>query len=66
MIGSMLTVRWDWQKLFSYGEVVCFVSAWAIGILIALEGQRPGQDRSATRSFAATSDSLSIQAKLQR
>jgi hypothetical protein len=66
MIGSMLTARWDWQKLFSYGEVVCFVSAWAIGLLIALEGQRPKQDRSATGSFAATSDSLGIQATLQR
>jgi hypothetical protein len=66
MIGSMLTIRWDWQKLFSYGEVVCFVSAWAIGILIAIEGQRPKQDRATTRSFAATSDSLGIQANLQR
>jgi hypothetical protein len=65
MFGSMLIARWDWQKLFSYGEVVCFVSAWAIGILIALEGQRPNEDRTATRSFASTSDSLGIQALRQ-
>jgi hypothetical protein len=66
MSGTMHSIRWDWQKLFSYGEVVCFVSAWAIGLLIALEGQRPGDDRTATRSFAATSDSLGIQANLRR
>jgi hypothetical protein len=62
MIGSILSARWDWQKLFSYGEVICFVSAWAIGIVIAIEGQRPKQDRTATRTFAATSDALGIQA----
>jgi hypothetical protein len=66
MIGSMLTSHWDWQKLFSYGEVVCFVSAWAIGLLIALEGQRPREERAATRNFAATSDSLGLQATFRR
>ena len=66
MTGSMLSIRWDWQKLFSYGEVVCFVSAWAIGLLVALEGQRPRNDRTATRTFASASDSLGIQATLRR
>jgi hypothetical protein len=66
MIGSSLTIRWDWQKLFSYGEVVCFISAWAIGVLIASEGQRPRNDRTATRTLAASSDSLGIQARLRR
>jgi hypothetical protein len=66
MSGSMISVHWDWQKLFSYGEVVCFVSAWAIGLLVAIEGQRPDRERASTRSFAATSDSLGIQARLTR
>jgi hypothetical protein len=65
MTSSTRTIRWDWQKLFSYGEVVCFISAWAIGLAIALEGQRPDEDRTATRTFAATSDSLGIQAALR-
>jgi hypothetical protein len=62
----MISIHWNWQKLFSYGEVVCFVSAWAIGLLVAIEGQRPDRERTATRNFAATSDSLGIQAKLVR
>jgi hypothetical protein len=62
----MLSIRWDWKKLFSYGEVVCFVSAWAIGLLVALEGQRPGNDRTATQTFATASDSLGFQATLRR
>jgi hypothetical protein len=66
MSGAMLSIRWDWQKLFSYGEVVCFVSAWAIGLLIAVQGERPAQDRTATRTIATTSDSLGIQAALHR
>ena len=40
MNGTTLIIRWNWQKLFSYGEVVCFVSAWAIGLLVALQSQR--------------------------
>ena len=65
MFGTMLTIRWSWQKLFSYGEVVCFVSAWAVGLLVAMQSERPNQDRPALRTFAATSDALSIQAKLR-
>jgi hypothetical protein len=66
MTGTTLTFRWNWQTLFSYGEVVCFVSAWAIGLLLALDGQRAEHERTATQSFAATSDSLGIQARLGR
>jgi hypothetical protein len=62
----MVSIRWDWQKLFSYGEVVCFVSAWAIGLVIALDSQRPRNERTAARTFAATSDALGIQATLRR
>ena len=66
MTGTTLSIRWNWQRLFSYGEVVCFVSAWAIGLLLAVQGQGPDQDRSSTRTFAASSDSLGIQAHLRR
>jgi hypothetical protein len=60
------SIRWNWQKLFSYGEVVCFVSAWAIGLLVAVQGQRAESERTTSRTFAATSDSLGIQATLQQ
>jgi hypothetical protein len=66
MTGSMFSIRCDWQRLFSYGEVVCFVSAWAIGLLVALQGQQAQQDPSTARSFAATSELLGIQATLRR
>jgi hypothetical protein len=66
MTSTMLSFRWNWQKLFSYAEVVCFVSAWAVGLLIAGEGHRPENERRATRSFAAAPDSLGNQAKLTR
>ena len=65
MFGTTITIRWSWQKLFSYGEVVCFVSAWAVGLVVAMQSQRPNQDRPALRTFASTSDALGIQAKLQ-
>ena len=60
----MLSARWNWQKLFSYGEVMCFISAWAIGLLIAMQEQRPDHARVAIAAFAATSDVLGIQATL--
>jgi hypothetical protein len=66
MFGTMLSIRWNWQKLFSYGEVVCFISAWAIGLLIAMQGQRPSENGMAARTFASASDALGIQAKLGR
>ena len=62
----MLPMRWNWHKLFSYGEVICFVSAWAIGLLIASQDQRPDPARTAIARFNAKSDSLGIQATLSR
>ena len=66
MNGTTLIIRWNWQKLFSYGEVVCFVSAWAIGLLVALQGQRANQDHPNARTFASATDTLGIQATLAR
>ena len=66
MFGTTRSFHWSWQKLFSYGEVVCFVSAWAAGLLIALQGQQATNDRTTTRSFASASESLGIQANLSR
>ena len=60
----MVSARWNWQKLFSYGEVICFVSAWAIGLIFAMQEPRPKGDRAGTATFAAASDLLGIQATL--
>ncbi len=66
MNGTTLFTRWNWQKLFSYGEVVCFVSAWVIGLLVALESQRANPERPNTQSLASATDTLGIQANLTR
>jgi hypothetical protein len=66
MNGTMLSNRWNWQKLFSYGEVICFVSAWAVGLLVAMQNQRPNTERTFARTFASTADTLAIQAVLRR
>lgn len=66
MFGTTFFNRWNWQKLFSYGEVVCFVSAWAVGLLVAMQSQRPNSDRPIARTFAAAGDALGIQATLLR
>jgi hypothetical protein len=66
MFGATYPSYWNWQKLFSVGEVACFVSAWAAGLLIAVQGQQPNDDRMATRSFASATDSLGLQAQLLR
>lgn len=66
MSGTTILIRWNWQKLFSYGEVVCFVSAWAIGLLVAVQGQRAEREPAASRMIAASSDELGIQATLRR
>jgi hypothetical protein len=65
MSGTMLPIRWNWPKLFSYGEVLCFISAWAVGLLIATQGERVAADRLAARAVA-TSDALGVQANLAR
>jgi hypothetical protein len=58
--------RWNWQKLFSYGEVMCFVTAWAVSLAIAMQEQRPASNRVAASMFAANSEWPGIQAKLSR
>lgn len=66
MIGWFST-RWNWQKLFSYGEVACFVTAWAVGLLIAAQqSQKSETERAVSRSFASANDMLGIQAQLRR
>jgi len=65
MFDITFSTNWNWQRLFSYAEVACFISAWAIGLLIAMQGQHPSNDRVPMRSFASTSDALGIQAKLR-
>lgn len=62
----MLSTRWNWQKLFSYGEVICFVSAWAIGLLIAMQEAPHDAPRVASGTFVAPSDVVGIQARLSR
>jgi hypothetical protein len=66
MFGTMLSKRLNWQRLFSIAEVVCFVSAWAVGLLVAIESRPPETARDTIRSFAANSDGLGVQAKLTR
>jgi hypothetical protein len=66
MFETTLSIRWNWQKLFSYGEVVCFVSAWAIGLLLAMQNQHANDERPAAQTFAAAGDTLGIQAQLRR
>jgi hypothetical protein len=60
----MLPMRWNWQKLFSYAEVICFVSAWAFGLLVAMQEQQTDPTRAAIARFNSTSDALGIQATL--
>jgi hypothetical protein len=66
MNGTTLIIRWNWQKLFSYGEVACFISAWAIGLLVALESQRANPERPSAHTLASATDTLGIQANLTR
>lgn len=66
MTSMMLPIRWNWQKLFSYGEVICFISAWAVGLLVAVGSQRAVDSRVATRSLASPADMPGIQATLSK
>jgi hypothetical protein len=66
MNGTTLIIRWNWQKLFSYGEVVCFVSAWAIGLVVALQSQRTTPSHPNAQTLASATDTLGIQATLSR
>jgi hypothetical protein len=58
--------RMNWQKLFSYGEVICFVSAWLVTLLMAYTADRTPTEREQSRSFAITTDISDIQATLTR
>jgi hypothetical protein len=64
--GMMLPPRINWNKLFSYGEVVCFFSAWAVGLLIALSVDQSTDAGTAARQFASASDIPGVQATLQK
>jgi len=59
---EMAWTRTNWQRVFSYAEVICFVSAWAVSLLLAISAERSADDHSATRSIAVTTDVLGIQA----
>jgi hypothetical protein len=56
--------RWNWQKLSSYGEVACFVSAWAVGLLMALGEQPKHAGPTVARTFAVSSEIHGVQATL--
>ena len=62
----MYWLRVDWQKLFSYAEVICFLSAWGVCLWMAASSQRPLGDRTATRNFLIQRDVPGIQATLRR
>jgi hypothetical protein len=66
MYSSMLSSHWNWPKLFSYGEVVCFISAWAVGLIVAMQGGRQEHNRVARHNISIASDSLGIQATRSR
>jgi hypothetical protein len=59
----MLATRWNWQKLFNYGEVICFASAWAVALAMALSAERSVENRAATPSFAISNDVGGLQAR---
>jgi hypothetical protein len=61
--SAMLGTRWNWQKLFNYGEVICFASAWAVALLMALSAQRVVERNTDTRTFAISSDVSGMQAR---
>lgn len=50
--------------MFSYGEVICFISAWAIGLLAAAQQNQAANDRAMTRALANVSEISGIQATL--
>jgi hypothetical protein len=66
MAGAMAWTRMNWQRVFSYAEVICFVTAWGVSLLLAFSAQRSSDERAASRSFAVTTDVLGIQATRTR
>jgi len=61
--SAMYGTRWNWQKLFNYGEVICFASAWTVALLMALSAERPVDNRAAMRTFAISTDVSGMQAR---
>lgn len=62
--GCMHGTRWNWHKLFNYGEVICFASAWVVALLMAMSAERPANDHAAaTRTFAISTDLSGMQAR---
>jgi hypothetical protein len=66
MACAMAWTRMNWHRVFSYAEVICFISAWAVSLLLALAAQRSADDHAAARRFAVTTDVLGIQAARSR
>ncbi len=64
MMLPFRSFRWNWQKLSSYGEVACFISAWAIVLLMAVSQQPKQADTAAARTFAISSEVHGAQAML--
>jgi hypothetical protein len=59
----MLGTRWNWQKLFNYGEVICFASAWAVALAVAISAEQHSDQRAARQTFAISSDAGGMQAR---
>ena len=59
---AMLSTRWNWQKLFSYGEVICFVSAWAVDAVDGRIGAATGRRSRRHADFAISTDVTGMQA----
>jgi hypothetical protein len=62
----MLGTRWNLRTLFSYGEVICFVSAWALSLLMAASVERSRDERADARSLVITTEVTGLQATLRR
>jgi hypothetical protein len=59
----MRGTRWNWQILFSYGEVICFASAWLVALVMSLSAQRPTNDRATMPTFALSHEAGGLQAR---
>jgi hypothetical protein len=59
-------MRWTWQKLFSYAEVMCFITAWAVGLLVIRDDARPGDPRTAVQVSDNSLNRPGVQASLRR
>ena len=62
----MLPTRWNLRTLFSYGEVICFVSAWALSLLMAASVERGRDEQVSSRSLVITTEVTGLQATLRR